>query len=68
MAIEPIFEFVIRFQNLQSQLTWLPTEDEARETFLAALREPMRTTLTMLDFMGQTTDNVIDTEKRAEAC
>ena len=34
--------------------------DKAREIFLAALRERMQTTLAMLDFTGQTTNNVIN--------
>ena len=46
---ESIADFVICFQNLWSQLTRLPTEGEAIHTFLAALRGPMRPTLSMID-------------------
>ena len=35
-------------------------EDEAKETFLMALRRPFRTTLNMQNLTGQTTDTVIE--------
>ena len=37
-----------------------PIEDEAKETFLAALRRPLRTSLGMQNFKGYTTNIVIE--------
>ena len=53
-------QFVIRFQSLRHQLTWLTLVDELNETFLSALREPLRTTLVVVDFTRKTPKEVID--------
>ena len=37
-----------------------PTDDDARETFLAALRQPIRTTLNNSSVKGETTDMFIE--------
>ena len=40
-ANETVPQFIIRFQNLQKQLTQSPLEDEVKEIFLMALWEPL---------------------------
>ena len=37
-----------------------PSEDEVKEIFLTALREPLRTTLVVLDFRTSTINQIID--------
>ena len=37
-----------------------PPEDDVKETFLSALREPLRTTLAVFDFKEQSLEQVID--------
>ena len=37
-----------------------PTKDEAKDTFLTTLSKPIRMTVDMLDFTGQTTNKVIN--------
>ena len=41
-------------------MTWPPPPDELKETFLLALHEPLRTTLTIVGFTGKTLEEVID--------
>ena len=41
IPLESIAEFSLRFQNLRRKLERAPTENEARETFLTALRRPI---------------------------
>ena len=53
---ESMTDFSLRFQNLRRKLDRVPTEDE---TFLAALRRPIRTTLNNNSVKGETTDMVI---------
>ena len=57
---ESITDFSLRFQNLQRKLERASTDDEARETFLATLRRPIRTTLNNNSVKGETTDMVIE--------
>ena len=57
---ESIADFSLRFQNLRRKLDRVPTEDEARETFLAALRRSIRTALNSNSVKGETTDSVIE--------
>ena len=52
-------QFVIRFQNLRKQLTCSPTLEELTEIFLTGLREPLRTTLQVIDLSGQPIKEVI---------
>ena len=54
--IETIQQFVIRFQEMHSQLTRAPPEEEAKAVFLAALREPLRTMCAVIDFQTSTVD------------
>ena len=37
-----------------------PPEDDVKETFLSALREPLQTTLGVFDFKEQSLEQVID--------
>ena len=53
-ANETIPQFVIRFQNLQKQLTRSLTTEELTEIFLTELREPLRTTLQIMDLYRAT--------------
>ena len=39
---ESVTDFSLRFENLRCQLTRAPTKDEVKETFLVALRQPLR--------------------------
>ena len=57
---ETVAQFIISFQMLHSQLTKAPLEDKAKVVFLAALWEPLRTMIAMLDFRTNTIDQVID--------
>ena len=57
---ESIADFSLRFQNLRRKLDRVPTEDEARETFLAALRRSIRMALNSNSVKGETTDLVIE--------
>ena len=56
---ETVPQFVIRFQNLRKQLTRSPTPEELTEIFLTGLREPLRTTLQMVDLSCQPIEKVI---------
>ena len=56
---ETVPQFVIRFQNLRKQLTRSPTPEELTEIFLTGLREPLRTTLQVVDLSGQPIQEVI---------
>ena len=60
LPTETIADFSLRFQNLRRKLERSPAEDEARETFLAALRRPIRATLNNNSVKGETTDMVIE--------
>ena len=57
---ENIQQFAIRFQRMHSQLSRAPPEEETKAIFLAALREPLRTVCTVIDFRTSTIDQVID--------
>ena len=57
---ESIVDFSLHFQILWRKLESVPTEDEAHEIFLAALRRPIRTTLNNKSVKGETTDMVIE--------
>ena len=57
---ESIADFSLRFQNLRRILERAPTEDEAHETFLTALRRPIRTTLNNTNVKGETADMVTE--------
>ena len=48
------------FQNLQRKLERAPIDDEARETFLVALRRPIRKMLNNNSVKGETSDMVIE--------
>ena len=50
----------MRFQSLWWQLTRASTNKEAKETFLAVLRWPIRTMLSTHSVKGETTDMVIE--------
>ena len=63
---ESIADFSLRFQNLRRKLDRVPTEDEARETFLAALRRSIRTTLNNNSVKGEIADLVIKRALRLE--
>mgnify|MGYP000553620776 CR=1 FL=1 len=54
-----VLRFVIHFQNLRKQLTRSPTPEELTEIFLTGLREPLRTTLQIMDLSGQPIEEVI---------
>ena len=56
---ETMPQFVIRFQNVRKQLTSSPTTKELTEIFLTGLREPLRTTLQVVDLSGQPIEEVI---------
>ena len=53
-------DFSLRFQNLQRKLERVPTDDKARETFLATLWRPIRTMLNSHNVQRETTDMVIE--------
>ena len=57
---ESIADFSLRFQNLRQKLERARIDDEARETFLAALRRPIRTMLNNNSVKGETTNLVIE--------
>ena len=57
---ESVADFNLRFPSLRHQLTRAPIEEEAKDTFLAALRRPLRTTLTTQSVKGETKDMVIE--------
>ena len=57
---EVVPQFITQFQNLRRQLTRQPPEEDIKETFLSALREPLRTTVAMFDFKEQSLEQVID--------
>ena len=57
---ETISQFVIRFQNLQLQISRPILDNELKDVFLEAVREPLRTTLKVFGFRNQNIDQVID--------
>ena len=57
---EIVPRFFIRFQNLRRQLARQLLEEDVKETFLSALREPLRTTLAVFNFKEQSLEQVID--------
>ena len=57
LPTESIVDFSLRFQSLRRNLTRAPTDEEAKETFLAALRRPLRTMLNMHNVKGETTED-----------
>ena len=65
-AHETIPQFIIRFQNLRRQLTRKPLAKDVEETFFSALREPLRTTLAVLDFREHSLKQVIDKALRMD--
>ena len=56
---ETVSQFTIRFQDLHRQLAEDVSAHHISETFLASLREPLRTTLTLTDFSNQSIEKVI---------
>ena len=56
---ETVTQFTIRFQDLYCQLTQDVSAHHIPDTFLAGLREPLRTTLALTDFSQQTIEQVI---------
>ena len=62
MSQEPqeiVIQFTIRFQDLYHQLAEVVSAQHIPDTFLAGLREPLRTSLTLTDFSQQTIEQVI---------
>ena len=59
---ETVSQFVIRFQNLQLQISKTIPDEELKDIFLEAIREPLQTTLVVFDFRDQSIDQVIDKE------
>ena len=59
-AHETVPQFIIRLQNLRRQLARQPPDDDVKEAFLSALREPLRTTLAVFDFKEQSLEQVVD--------
>ena len=57
---ETMSHFVIRFQNLQLQILKRIPNEELKDIFLEAIREPLRTTLAVFDIKNQSIDQVID--------
>ena len=57
---ETVSRFVIRLQNLQLQISKTIPDEELKDIFLEAIREPLRTTLALFDFRYQSIDQVID--------
>ena len=57
---ETVSQFVIRFQNLQLQISKTILDEKLKDIFLKAIREPLRTTLAVFDFRTQSIDQVID--------
>ena len=57
---ETTSQFVIRFQNLQLQISKKILDEELKDIFLEAIREPLRTTLAVFNFKNQSIDQVID--------
>ena len=57
---ETIPQFTIRFQNLHRELAREISADNPKDTFLTTLREPLRTTLGVLDFSQQMIEQVVD--------
>ena len=53
-------QFVIRFQNLQLQISRPIPNNELKDVFLEAIRVPLRTTLAVFDFRNQIIEQVID--------
>ena len=58
-ATETVPQFIIRFQNLRKQLTCSPTPEELTKTFLTVLREPVYTTLAVVDLTRKPIEDVI---------
>ena len=57
---ETVSQFMIRFQNLQLQISRPIPDNELKDVFLEAIREPLRTTLKVFDFWNQNIEQVID--------
>ena len=57
---ETVSQFVIRFQNLQLQISRPIPDHELKDIFLEAIWEPLRTTLAVFDFWNQLIEQVID--------
>ena len=51
---------------MHSQLSRAPPEEETKAIFLAALREPLRTVCTVIEFRTSTIDQVIDQVREME--
>ena len=58
-AHETVPQFMIWFQNLRRQLARPPPEEDVKDTFLSALREPLQTTLVVFDFKDQSLEQLI---------
>ena len=55
-------QFLIQLQNLQLQISRPIPDQELKDIFLEAIREPLRTTIAVFDFQNQSIDQVIDKE------
>ena len=62
-ANEMVLSFIIRFQNLQKQLTQQPLEEELKDAFPTALGEPFWITLAVLEFNTKHLEQVIDLDR-----
>ena len=60
-------QFVIRFQNLRKQLTRSPIPEELTEVFLTGLWKPLRTTLALVDLIGNPIKDVISRVLRLDS-
>ena len=54
-----VFQFTIRFQDLYCQLAQDVSANHLKNTFLAGLREPLRTTLALTDLSQKTIEQVV---------
>ena len=57
---ETVSQFVIWFQNLQLQISKTIPDEELKDIFLEAIREPLQTILAVFNFRNQSIDQVID--------
>ena len=60
--METVSQYSLRFQDLYRQLGQDVSVNHLRDTFLAGLREPLRTTLALIDFSQQTIKQVVARE------
>ena len=57
---ETVSQFLIRFQNLQLQISRPILDQELKDIFLEAIHEPLQTMLAVFDFWNQSIEQVID--------